>query len=262
MSDAELRNPFGQQVAQAEDGSRTIVTPTPDTDDKGMPNADKGKDGDDAPTGDSAEKVATAVAEALKPLQETIAKQQETIQNQTENLKGQREKIKEGEKERKALFEKIQRSTDLSEEEREKMTDTEIATMDALADVQEKANEQHAKEQEAAENTEESEEVQFARKQVQTAIQNTALQLAGNDQEKANNIINEFNNYKDSDKLMTAEEITERLTRAARAIGDFAPARHEATPQGDAAGNSGGTGNKVDSLLDTYDETGSDQWNR
>ncbi len=164
------------------------------------------------------------------------------------NLSGQREVIERLEKalkdarEGKApdgiepLFKDIKHVKDLPADEQEKMTDTEKRLFDELADMKELQNKNHASaaQKEIDAKTQAEKDSKDAMKTVIKTAQAEALRLAGNKKDVANQIIENFNLFKENEKLSEAQ-VKERVEKAANMIQGFKPVKEQRSPQGKPA---------------------------
>lgn len=140
-----------------------------------------------------------------------------------------------------APYKTIKRSKDLSKEEREEMTISEIQNMDDLADLKENYNkmakERHdEKNAEKVETKEEKDEddgeddenkgkvdlldSDSPSKDMAKEVKDIALELSGNDRAMANKIINEFNGFANNDQL-SSKQLRDRLMKAAKIIPEY-----------------------------------------
>jgi len=136
------------------------------------------------------------------------------------------------------LFKDIKRSKDLTKEERDDMTDTEIRQMDQIADMQEAQNKMYAdsqkknKEEDTSKKAQETEAVN----DLNTLVQTTATVLAreangGKDNvELANQIIESSKQF----NLAGLDEKTvkERVMSAAKLLPTYTPPKEQTTTHG------------------------------
>lgn len=145
------------------------------------------------------------------------------------NLSGQRDVIKnlenkikelEGGKKQdeiEVLYKDIKRSKDLSAEEREEMTDTEIKQMDQIADMQEAQNKMYVDMQKKnkAEEGKETGKVE----DLNTLVRETAMELAGDDVAVANQIIEATKQFVLTD--LPADKVKERVANATKLVPNY-----------------------------------------
>lgn len=135
--------------------------------------------------------------------------------------------------------EDIKFSKDLSEDERDAMTKTEIALFDALADMKQKANEQAVKdfkkEREMIKNNEKDGEV----KDLNGKVKEIALSLVGNDIAKANEIIESAKRF----NLVGLDEATlkARIEDAQKLLPDYKPPKEQEHKDGGVVKNNDST---------------------
>jgi hypothetical protein len=133
------------------------------------------------------------------------------------------------------LFTDIKRVKDLSKEEQEAMTDTEKRLFDQLADTRDAMNKKVADDQKRQTDTEvattEQQRAEQAKAEFVGRAQKAALAVADNDKEMANQILDKFNLFRDTDKL-DDEELALRMKDAALLVPDFKPAKQPKSPQG------------------------------
>lgn len=126
--------------------------------------------------------------------------------------------------------EEIKFSKDLTEDERDAMTKTEITLFDALADMKVKANEKSIadfkKEKEMTTKAELKDKVE----DLNTSVKTFALELAGNDPAKANEIIESAKRF----NLVGLDEATlkERINDAYKLLPDYKPPKEQVIRRG------------------------------
>lgn len=167
------------------------------------------------------------------------------------NLSGQRDVIKrledeitllkkggtkkEGEEDVAVLYkpEEIKWSKDLTKEQREEMTETEIAQMDQIAEMRTKMNEMYADTQKKAKEGETK-----AVEDLNTTVRSAAQELATGEDGKvntelANQIIESFKTLKFDVAGLSADDIKKRVEMAAKQVPDYKPPKEQTTvPQG------------------------------
>jgi len=143
--------------------------------------------------------------------------------------------------------EDIKRSKDLTEEEREEMTSTEIRQMDEIADMKEKQNEIYANQQKEARERKAKEDAGTGTKveDINKAVQEHAKTLAkgedGKDNtEMANQIIESFKVLKFDVEGLSAEELQKRVEMAASQVPNYTPPKEQVNKGG--KGVDGGKG--------------------
>ena len=186
------------------------------------------------------------VAPEIKALQDQIAKLSDDKKSMSDNLIAQGKLIedlrkgknfdKDGkptdvvdEKDIPVPYKKeeIKFSKDLTEDERDAMTKTEIALFDQLADMKVKANEKaindFKKEQEMVKNNEKNKEVT----DLNSKVKEIALTLANNDPTKANEIIESAKRF----NLAGLDEATlkTRIEDAQKLLPDYVPPKEQRT---------------------------------
>lgn len=149
-----------------------------------------------------------------------------------EGGQGQGEGIQSGK-----VFDKIKTSSDLSQEEKDEMTDTEIKQYDEIASLKQGMNQlagflsQNQGQQNQKQGNEEGAGEGGEPKE---AVKTKAQELAGGDTEQANKIIDVFNNMKFDLSNMTEEEIKERVEIAAKNVGGSKRPKEQSNPKGGA----------------------------
>jgi chromosome segregation ATPase len=184
----------------------------------------------------------TVVEETVETLKEKLSKLNsdyegldKTNKSKDENIRAMGEKIRQLEKAMKdggggkdgeaaGLFKDIKRPTDLTKEEREKLTPTEAALMDQVATMQEGMNKLF----------ERLEKGDQARTGVDPAatVKELAKDLAGGNREMANQIIEQFNGLKFSLDGLSEEEILDRVKIAAGKVPTYKPPQDQQTGTG------------------------------
>lgn len=176
------------------------------------------------------------------------------------NLSGAGKKIKELEKQIEHLnkggskqeatdeprFKEIKRSKDLTQEQKDEMTDAEIKQMDMIADLQESINEMNkavkGKKQEA--EAEEGDYVADVKDAVKSAAKELAKATSGKpNTELANQIIESFNSLGFKMENMTEEDVNKRVAIAASQLPNYKPPKEQGGALGGAVK---GTDGKTD----------------
>jgi len=205
-------------------------------DDKAKSEPQKGEEDqeDDADDGEEEEEGEDG-SEAVEALREANKAKDESIRNM-------RRRIKELEKgggnasdvEVDLPYKDVKFSKDLSEDERDSMTEIELKQHDQIAEMQTRINndvlEAHKKATEGSgddddgEVLDKSESKDFARTQ--------ALKLAKGKKKVANEILEEYNRF--NNEGLTEAQITENLERANRLRPDYQPPKQQARRKGKA----------------------------
>lgn len=141
----------------------------------------------------------------------------------------------------------IKWSKDLTKEQRDDMTDTEIAQMDEIAEMKQKQNEDFIKqkEKEVAEAGKQ-EDAGKEKKEVDdlnSLVQATAKELSKGEDGKentsiANQIIESVKQF--NLKGLTEEQIKERVVNAAKLVPDYKPPKEQPNKRGNAKDGAGG----------------------
>lgn len=195
--------------------------------------------------------VVVKLRESIKKLEEDKGSMGTNLSKQNDIIKKAQDEIKRlkdgGTAKVEPMFKDIKRVKDLTAEQQAEMSEAEKTLFDTLADTREAMNKTIAdaatkaagEEAKAATEAEEAEQSETFNK----AVQKSALILAGSTDGKstqaqkdmANAIIAEFNLFADNDKL-SPDELIERLTKAAKLVPDYKPAKEQKAPTGKAAG--------------------------
>jgi hypothetical protein len=142
----------------------------------------------------------------------------------------------------------IKRSKDLSQDDRDDMTQKEIELMDKLADAQEKENKAFLESQKGKkeEKDDESDDNsgQPDMKKLETTVREEALLMTG-DREMANELIKKFNQFSGNEKL-DDKGIKERLVEASKLVSGFT---QRPTRQINGKANDGNKGSIVDDII-------------
>lgn len=142
------------------------------------------------------------------------------------------------------LYKNIKWSKDLTKEQREEMTDTEIAQMDELAEVKTKQNEMYAeqkrKEREAEEEAKSGKNK--AVEDLQSLVKSTALELSKGEDGKENTEI--ANAIIESTKQfnltgLTEAQVKERVASAHKLIPNYTPPKEQTNKRGNAMDGNG-----------------------
>lgn len=184
------------------------------------------------------------------------------IKDYGSNLGGQGKVIKRMEKEIEFLkaggnkeggeheprFKEIKRSKDLTQEQKDEMTDAEIRQMDIIADMQETINELDKTlkgDKKPKEDEEDGDDfVQDIEKSVKSIAKELAKSASGKANiELANQIIESFNGLGFNLTKMTEEELKRRVTLAATQISEYKPPKEQ---KGTGGGAVKGGGDKTD----------------
>ena len=157
----------------------------------------------------------------------------ESIVNMRQKADEVKKRMKEAESE--VPHKNIQRTKDLKKEELEAMTETEKRLMDTVADMQEATNKQfltnRQKEIEAEIRAAETTDKDDATTKFNDTVQKEAMKLAGDDKSMANQIIENFNLFKDNDKL-SGKALAERLAKAAAMTDGYKPPKEQKSQKG------------------------------
>lgn len=137
-----------------------------------------------------------------------------------------------GDADGEVLFKDIKRSKDLTKDERDEMTETEIRQMDQIADMQEAQNKLYAELQKKG-KTEETKQVE----DLNTTVRSAALELSKGEDGKentelANQIIESFKAMKFSTDGLSAEDIKKRVKLAAGEVPDYKPPKEQPSNNG------------------------------
>lgn len=172
------------------------------------------------------------------------------LKKEIENLKGGKtgtdgagEKGASGE-----LFKEIKTSKDLTKEEKDEMTESEIKQFDEIATLKQGINQLAqlissgktqdgtgaGNEEEIFIETGDTSPVEDLKAETKTI----ALKLAGDDVDMANKIINEFNQFAGNDTLNKAQ-LLERISKSAKLVDGYKPIKEQATKRGGSVGGSG-----------------------
>ncbi len=125
------------------------------------------------------------------------------------------------------LFKDIKRSKDLTKDERDEMTETEIRQMDQIADMQEAQNKLYAELQKKG-KTEETKQVE----DLNATVRSTAIELSKGEDGKestelANQIIESFKAMKFSTDGLSADDIKKRVEIAAGQVPAYKPPKEQ-----------------------------------
>lgn len=153
-----------------------------------------------------------------------------TLEGKVEALMKGGKQEKEGEAD--VLYKEIKWSKDLTEEEREEMTATEIKQMDMIAEMQTQQNKMYGEMQKKGKD-EEGGKVEDLNKTVQAAAKALSKDEDGTeDTDMANQIIESFKAMKFDVTGLSAEEIAKRVAVAASQVPDFKPQKEQGTKKG------------------------------
>lgn len=152
--------------------------------------------------------------------------------------KGKDEKKEEGKDGEDLLFKDIKWSKDLTQEERDEMTETEIKQMDEIAAMKDAQNKLYSKQQEKAKN-EEKKEVD----DLNNAVRDTAKELAKGEDGKDN--VELANQIIEASKMfnlvgLSVDEVKERVKMAAQHVPNYKPPKEQIKKDGKAV-RTGGT---------------------
>lgn len=231
-AEAPVTNAFGDDV---KDG---VIVPQGGTEESGGAD-DKGKKKEEKPTEVDISKHPAFVE--LKTLFDDYKRTTgENLSNQGRII----EDLRKGKKDEggaggddNALFKNIKRSKDLTDEEREGMTETEIKQMDSIADMQEGMNKMAS-----MLGKKETANVEDRNKAVRTLATTLAKESSGKDDtELANQIIENFNLF-DQTKI-PADKVEEFVKRAATQVSTYKPPKEQKRVSGAPVkkGGDGGT---------------------
>lgn len=143
------------------------------------------------------------------------------------------------------LFKEIKKSKDLTQAERDEMTEAEIKQFDEIATLKEGMNnlaklvKPKDKEEEGEDDDDEdgvgdADKVEDLGKEARSV----ARELADNDTDMANAILAEFNQFAGNDKL-TKTELKERMLKAGKLVPDFKAPKEQPTKKGKTVGAGG-----------------------
>ena len=156
----------------------------------------------------------------------------ETNKSKDENIRNMKDAIKrleaqvggkkdEGEGESELLYKDIKTSKDLTAEQKEEMTDSEIKQMDEIAALKQGMNDLAKLVKKSA--TKEGGEVV----DVNTTVRDTAKEIGGTDKAMVNLIIESFKALKFSTEGLTETEIAERVAIAATKVPNYKPPKEQ-----------------------------------
>jgi len=176
----------------------------------------------------------TKMAEELGTFKTKFESSEALHKTKDENIRAMAEKIKNLEKgtgndkggqpqEGDVPFKEIKTSKDLTAEEKDEMTDAEIKALDESALLKETINKMsrdlaEAKKGGAGEAVD-----------VNKTVKESALELAGDDVDMANKIIEAFNGMKFNTEGLTAEQIAERVGVVAGTVNGYIPPKEGKT---------------------------------
>lgn len=230
---------FGESIKKEGEPEVKVDTPAP------KEGEDKGGEGKLTPTqqiadlsrklGEYAERE-KGWGETQKSKDENIRAMKDSIkrlENQVLGKRGEKGKDEGGEK---PLFAEIRTSKDLTADERDEMTDTEIKQMDMIASLQQGMNELAGKIEKGAEGKKEDGTVV----DIQGTVKETAKELANGDKDLANQIIESVKKFNLTD--LSEEEIASRVAEAATLIPTYKKPKEQAggkkgAPAGGGANN-------------------------
>jgi hypothetical protein len=159
------------------------------------------------------------------------------------------------------LFKEIKTSKDLTKEQKEEMTDTELAQFDEIATLKGGMNQLASMIAGMKTTTEEKpagdkpEDKTQAVENLQKLVKDTAKELAGDDVNMANLIIESSKQF--SFEGLNDEQAKERVLAAAKLLPDYKPAKERTVKPGKPAG-SGGTDKdpyNIDKIVDEVHNT-------
>jgi hypothetical protein len=167
------------------------------------------------------------LSEQLKTSQELHAKKDEDIRNMADKIKrleasteqGGDGKAPEKTKEGEVPFPEIKTSADLTEDEKDEMTDDEIKALDEMAEMKKTINAQ------AKALAESRSGGTGGAVDLNATVQAKARALAGDDIAKANQIIEAFKGAKFNTDDMTAEEIERAVEMSANTVSGYVKPR-------------------------------------
>jgi len=196
---------------------------------------------------DEAKTKADPDADAETPKEKAL---REAGEIKDDNLRAMRKRIKELEKGGgKATddavdlpYKDVKYSKDLSQDDRDSMTETEIKQMDQIADIQQRVNDDVSKAHTAAttvaEDADDSFEEKLDKGEAKSFARTAALKLAGNDKDIANAILVEYNLF--NNEGLSQTDISTRLEKANRMRSDYTPPKQQTHKAGKAIKQSGG----------------------
>ena len=199
------------------------------------------------------------IEEQLKEEQEARIRLEEQNKTKDENIKEMRNSLKtykkqvgggeeggegeEGREEGGELFKEIKTSKELSQDEKDEMTDTEIKQYDEIAALKQGMNQlgeliQKQAGQKGGE--EESEKGGGEEVKAPETVKSRARELAQNDNEKANKIIQAYNNFQFKTKGLSEEQIKQQVDVAASNVSQYKPPKEQKGPSGGSVKSGGG----------------------
>lgn len=148
------------------------------------------------------------------------------------------------------LFKEIKTSKELSQEERDEMTETELKQFDEIATLKKGMNDlakmiAGKKGDDSGDGDGEGDDdgeifigddtpvIDF-----KGEVKAIALKLAGDDVDMANSIIAEFNQFAGNDKL-NKQQLAERLSKSAKLVDGYKPIKEQPTKRGKTVGTDG-----------------------
>lgn len=247
-------NAFGEPVKKEE---AKIEAPQEEGGDKGVDTVDKDKGGEKlTPTQQIADlsRKLGEYAEKERSWGETQKSKDENIRAMKESLEGLKKQLGDKKVEGEGspvLFKDIKTSKELTEAEKEDMTDSEIKQFDEIAGLKTALNQLAGMMGKKETKTEE------AGIDVNATVRETAKELAGNDKPLANQIIESFNLLKFSTEGLTEEGIAERVKLAAQKVPNYKPPKEQATGAGGkpAGGGDNADPHGVDKVVDEVFKT-------
>ncbi len=251
------KNAFGEDIKPKEEVDKT------EQEAGGSGESDKG--GEDKGGGDGKLTPTQQIAELSRKLGEYAEKERswgETQKSKDENIRAMKESIKRLESQvgkkgesnsddnkDEPLFKEIKTSKDLTDEQKEEMTDSEIKQMDEIATLKQTINTLAASIKKGAKG--DGGDNNETTVDVNTTVRETAKELSNGNREMANLIIESFKSLKFSTEGLTEEDIAERVKIAATKVPNYKPPKEQANKGGKPAG--GGTGTDpygVDKVVD------------
>lgn len=244
-------NLFGDEVVDGEVAPQGGDAPADESKGEGKGKSDtKSTDGDISKHPAFVE-LKTTFDEYRRTTGENLSKQGEIIELLRKG-KGKEGEGGNGNTDENALFKDIKRSKDLTDEEKESMTETEIKQMDAIADMQEGMNKMAS-----MLSKKDSANVEDRNNAVRTLASTLAKESSGKDDTAlANQIIENFNLY-DQTKI-TADKVEEFVRKAASQVSTYKAPKEQKSHNGKSVKTGGDGGNDpygVDKIVEEASAT-------
>jgi uncharacterized protein YciI len=241
-----VQNAFGDHVPKPNSNEAPTPGDAPAPEGEG----EKGKGGEGEGKGKTPTERISELSGLLGEYKQKELGWNETQKSKDENIRNMAKKIEALEKAAKggkgegegakpeALFKDVKRSKDLTAEQREEMTETEIKQMDSIADLQEGMNKMADLVAAGAKKPDEGDGGSAL--DVNGTVQDEAKKLAGNDTAMANQIIESFKLLGFNTTDMDEATLRARVATAAKEVSTYKPAKEQsAGVKGKPAGGTG-----------------------